>query len=476
MNILVVDDDPLSREAVADFLREQLGHNVTELEHPEETVQTIREANVSLVLTDIRMPGQSGLKVLERIKSDTKVRHVDVVLITGYADLNSSVQALRKGAFDYLQKPVNVEELADVVVRSQEHQQELETRQNNRDSARRQTPAGAKRPEQSDESYTYAEVVGVGTIGFFSPRMKAVAAMAETLHGDRQAAVLIQGETGTGKEIIARLVHYGPGESGRPFVAVNCSAVSASLFESELFGYEEGAFTGARRSGMPGKLEMADGGTIFLDEIGDLPPDMQPKLLRALQEREVYRIGGSQPTKLDIRVICATNRDLEQEMKAGRFREDLFYRINVGRIAIPPLRERREEVVPLAQLFLIHYATRKGKHFQFINSEARKALREHDWPGNVRELKNVIERATLLYDADYLGSEHLGVLSGNKAEDPAGTPLRPGHLVLPQERLELESLEREIVQKAMEMFDGNKTRVAEYLGITRSALRSRLKE
>jgi two-component system response regulator AtoC len=321
----------------------------------------------------------------------------------------------------------------------------------------------------------YENVAGIGRVMIVSAGMQTVVGLAKLLHGDRSVPVIIDGETGTGKEIIARMIHYGEkAQSPAPFITVNCSAITPTLFESELFGYEEGSFTDARKRGMKGKFELSQGGTLFLDEIGDLPLDMQPKLLRALEERKIYRIGGAKEIELDVRIICATNRDLEKMVQEGSFRRDLFFRLNIGRIHIPPLRERREAITPLALLFLDRFSREKSKAFKFIHKEAAKILQDHEWRGNVRELQNTIERVVLLYNDEEVRSEHLTFLTCGEAPDPSASQIKPGHLILPPDHLDLKELEGEIVRKALRMFNGNKSRTAAYLGLSRSALRSRL--
>jgi two-component system, NtrC family, response regulator AtoC len=324
--------------------------------------------------------------------------------------------------------------------------------------------------------------VGVGNIGIFSNKMREIRDLSEKLHNDRTLPVLIEGETGTGKEVAARMIHYGHGDVTAPFVSINCTAIPPNLFETELFGYEEGAFTDAKKKGAMGKFELAQGGTIFLDEIGDLPLDIQPKLLRVLEERAIYRVGGLKKIELDIRVICATNQNLFQKVKQGKFREDLFYRLNVAYIRIPPLRERKEAIAPLAQLFLTQFAEKKNRQFRYLHTDAVKILEDCPWPGNIRELQNTIERVVLLYDDIEVRPEHLRFLTdmnGDLLSDASqcdGNVLQPGKIKLPPDKLDLKELEDEIVRKTLEKFDGNKTRTAEYLGLTRSALRSKLKE
>jgi len=315
-------------------------------------------------------------------------------------------------------------------------------------------------------------------IGIFSDKTREIQEIAIKFHEDRHLPVLIEGETGTGKEIVAHMIHYGKnGDIHTPFIPINCTAISQGLFESELFGYEEGAFTGAKRKGAFGKLELAQKGTLFLDEIGDLPLDVQPKLLRVLEEREFFRVGGLKKIKLDIRVICASNRVLEKRVDEGAFRQDLYYRLNVGHIRIPPLRERREEIIPLARMFLEAVARQKGKPVRHLNPEAALILKNYDWPGNIRELQNVIERIVLLNSSPYVLPQHLDCLvpRAGQRRSPENCVLQPGHIFLPPDKLDLARLEAEIVQKALKKFNNNKTRTAAYLGITRSALRSKLK-
>jgi len=303
-----------------------------------------------------------------------------------------------------------------------------------------------------------------------------VVKMSEQFHEDRTVPVLIEGETGTGKEVMARLVHFGQNSDIlQPLVTINCSAISPTLFESELFGYDEGAFTGARKEGKLGKLEMAQGGTLFLDEIGEMPLEMQPKLLRVLQQKEMYRVGGNIPVKLDVRVIFATNRNLKEMVAEKSFRSDLYYRLNTGRLYIPPLRERKEAILSFSQVFLDQYSKKRGRSFRFISKDAKKILMEYDWPGNIRELKNSIERATLLFDDLELKPEHLRFLQSNDKEfESSEQAIVPGRIVLPENELHIEQLELEIVRKALKKFDNNKSKTADYLGITRSALRSRM--
>ena len=319
----------------------------------------------------------------------------------------------------------------------------------------------------------FSDVVGIGNIGVFSNSLTELMNMSLKLHGDRAIPALIEGETGTGKEIIARKIHYGEGNTNKPFITINCSSISATLFESELFGYDEGSFTGAKKQGHIGKLEAAQGGTIFLDEIGDMPLDLQPKLLRAIEYGEIYRVGSNKKIKLDIRVICASNQNILDLCKRWLFRSDLYYRLSVAKLYIPPLRERIEEILPLAQMFLTRYASAKNKKFNSFAKDTIQLLLTYSWPGNVRELENAIERVVLMNDDYEVKSEFLYFLEDETMYN-TGNVLRLGKIVLPNEPININEIEKEIVAKAMKKFNNNKSKVAEYLGITRSALRSRM--
>lgn len=483
MRILLIDDEELSLKALTGFLTHQLGHDVTDCTDSGEALKLYKAEPYPLVISDIRMPGIDGIELSRFIKKTPQSRFTDIVLITGYGNMDSAVEALRAGAYDYMLKPIDVEELASVVSRVEEHlsllKENVDLKQNFEKEVSQATSEVREKYERIKSAYS--KIVGIGDIGIFSEKMRQVRDLTEKLHNDRTLPVLIEGETGTGKEVVARMVHYGQGDVTTPFISINCSAIPANLFETELFGYEEGAFTDAKKKGAIGKFQLAQGGTIFLDEIGDLPLDIQPKLLRVLEERAIYRVGGLKKFELDIRVICATNSDLLQRVKEGRFREDLYYRLNVAYLQVPPLRERSEAIAPLAQLFLNRFAEKKNRRFRFLHRDAVKLLEEYQWPGNIRELQNTIERAVLLYDDIEIRPEHLRFLTSRNGNDTArmrvisGTLIQPGNLQLPEGELNLKDLEEEIVRKALEKFDGNKTRVAEYLGLTRSALRSKIK-
>lgn len=477
MKILIVDDDISSGSAVAEFIKEQLGYQIHLCHSGAEAILSLGNEDFQLVISDMRMPGISGLDLLKRIKQLPNGKGIEVVIMTGFGDMETSIEALRGGAYDYLLKPVNIEELAIIIERVAENFRLKEENKDLKENFQKEISLVKKEEADRIQYYetTIREITSVGKIGVFSEVMRGVVRMAEQFHEDRSVPVLIEGETGTGKEVMARLVHFGKNSDIlQPFISINCSAISPTLFESELFGYEGGAFTGALKEGKPGKLELAQGGTLFLDEIGEMPLDMQPKLLRVLQQKEMFRVGGSKPITLDVRVIFATNRNLKQMVAEKTFRSDLYYRLNTGRLYIPPLRERKEAILSFSQIFLDQYSKKRGRKFRFISKEAKKLLQEYDWPGNIRELKNAIERATLLFNDLELKPEHLRFLHADENEQVTEQPIVPGRIVLPEDELNLEQVELEIVRKALKKFDQNKSKTAEYLRITRSALRSRM--
>ena len=477
MKVLVVEDDQLSREAIVEFLIDDLELDVTDAGDGTSALELLKQEKYELVISDIKMPGMSGLELLKHVKTDYP--GVDVILMTGYSEITHSIEALRLGAADYLLKPVNISELSLTVSKLQERYRLINENKDLKASVRqmgKEVNASSQRIQALQN--TIRKIQESGKMAVFSMHMKKVVELSLKFHDNRDIPVLIQGETGTGKEMVARLIHFGEGlESPEPFVPVNCAAISEQLFESELFGYEPGAFTGARSGGYVGKMEQAQGGTLFMDEIGELPLEMQVKLLRVIQQRELYRVGGSRLIKLDVRFVFATNRNLKELIDHGTFRPDLFYRIETGNIWLKPLREKTEEILPLAQYFLEHYSQRRKRAFKFISKPAGSILEKYDWPGNVRELKNAIERVVLLFDDEQLQPWHLSHLedASKPPEKVEGIPICPGEVVLPKESFSIEELEIEIVSKAMKRFNGSKTKVAEYLDISRSALRSRLR-
>ncbi len=456
MNILLVDDEQDCRAVIADFLR-SLGHRIMECSDGQEALALCQCNDFDLVLSDINTPKISGVELLGRIRSAPARKKAEVVLFTGRGAMESAIRALRAGAWDYLPKPLDMEELAETIKRLAKSREVNE--------------------KSGDVRSVYLHVADYGHIGIFNESMRNAFRQALKFHKDRDMPVLIQGETGTGKEVIARLIHHGNIGSEAPFVDINCAALTPNLFESELFGYEAGAYTGGLTRGNKGKIDLASAGTLFLDEIGEMSIGLQAKLLRVVQEKEYYRVGGLQKVKTDARLICATNLDLEQKLEQGLFRKDLFYRLNVGRIFLSPLREIKEAIVPLAQMFLLELARKKGKRFHIIGKGAASLLRAYLWPGNIRELKNVIEWAVFNHDDEMLRPEHLGIIKHAtvKHRYVDKSALSMEKFVMPETGFPLDEFSDEVVTRALEMHNGNKTKAALYLGISRRSLYCRLK-
>ncbi len=473
--ILLVDDDEISRSVFARVLTEFTASEVVECENGLDAKARFEQEQFPIVISDIRMPGLDGLGLLREIRSHPNGQDTQVILITGFADLETALSALREGATEMLTKPIPITDLLQVVERTVRQWEALKSRKR-----RQQISSEVTIPVEMTERQVRSTIklADKTIIGVFSRKFRTIIDTAMRYYEDRNIPVLIEGETGTGKEILAKVVHYGDDDDTRkPFVPVNCAAISASLFESELFGYVGGAFTGALPKGASGKMEAATGGTLFLDEVGEIPMPMQAKLLRALQERSIYRVGGTNRIPLDIRIIAATNRDLEKQVQDGGFRSDLYYRLAVGRIDLPPLREQKSSIPALAQLFLAEFALEKQRDFRFISRDAVRMLEQYEWPGNVRQLRNLIEHAVLLYNAVELDSSHLTELDhrmvGNAdCSGGSGRELQVGSVQLPSEGFDLDEFTYEIVRKALDKFDGNQLQTAKYLGLSRGRLRT----
>jgi DNA-binding NtrC family response regulator len=440
--ILVVDDEPTQLELVGGFLRRQ-GFEVVEAASGRAAVARLKEEPFDLVLTDQRMPDLSGLDVLEAVRAASP--DTAVVIMTAYGTIVTAVSAVKAGAADYLAKPLNLDELLHRIHQIQDRRRLLtENRELRAALAERHRVEGI-----------------IGESGAMQEVLSVVRRVAPS-----DATVLIRGESGTGKELIAKAIHYASPRAARALVKVNCAALAESLLEAELFGHEKGAFTGAVAA-RKGRFELADGGSLFLDEIGDLPPHLQVKLLRVLQEREFERVGSSRPIKVDVRLLAATHRNLEALVREGRFRDDLYYRINVVTIQLPPLRERREDLLLLVDHFLRAFSDKNGKGIRGLTREARAALLRYDYPGNVRELENLIERAVVLTRDDVIGLTDLPLtLDAQAAEAESGTGLVAA----------VEGLERRMIREALAKAEGIQTRAAELLGIGERVLRYKLKK
>lgn len=440
--ILLVEDEEKLRRALELHLR-SMGFEVTVAPNAEEALSAIDRSD--LILTDLRLPGMDGVELLSRVRLTNSVS--PVILMTAYGTVESAVEAMRKGASDFLTKPFSLDHLSSVVERALEMRA---LRDENR-----------KLREELGKRYDMEHIIGR------SAPMQEVFQLVMRV-AQAKSTVLIAGESGVGKDLIARAIHFHSPRRDRPFVKINCTAIPENLMESELFGYEKGAFTGAATA-KPGKFEDANTGTVFLDEIGDVTPAVQVKLLRVLQEREFERLGSNKTIGIDVRVIAATNQDLRAALEQGTFREDLFYRLNVVPINMPPLRKRKEDIPYLAEYFLAKFAKESGRHIESLGAEALQLLESHYWPGNVRELENVIERAVVLSRGNVLTASDIRI------DDVRKGPMAADDLFLPP-GMTLDEYEKWLVTEALRRSKGNKSQAARLLGITRNAFRYRLSQ
>jgi two-component system NtrC family response regulator len=446
LNILVVEDGQSQREMLRDFLVRE-GHTVAEAENGDTAIQSVLKGHFDMILLDYKMPGMDGMQVLKEVKKINP--EIDVIIITAYGTIETAVEAMKEGAIDYITKPVEFDDLLIHVDRISERRTLI--RENE-----------ILRNELKEKGVTMDKII------YQSPKMNVLINMANRIAVSR-ATVLIKGESGTGKELLAKLIHNLSPRSAKLISVVNCSALPESLLESELFGHEKGAFTGATARRI-GRFEEADGGTLFLDEIGDISASVQVKLLRFLQEREFQRVGGNQTIHSDVRIISATNSDLESKVKEGTFREDLFYRLNVVVMDIPPLRERKEDVPLLIDHFLKRFAAENGKNVTGITSEARDLLLKYDYPGNVRELENIIERAVVISRNAVISIDDLPFDEERIYPEYTG---KKGEGLL---RGSIEEMERRLILEAMEKSGHHQTKAAEILGISERMLRYKLKK
>lgn len=437
--LLVVDDERNILRVISATLKKE-GYEVEVARTGEEALDKFSANHADLVVTDFKLPGMSGVDLLSSIKSITP--DVPVIMLTAYGTIERVVEAMKRGAFNYLTKPVNPDELVAVVKEAMEKYRLI--REN------------LALKNQLKERYSFNNIIGK------SQAMQEVFNLIEGV-SKSNANVLVTGECGTGKELAARAIHYASLRSNRPFIPIDCAAIPEELLESELFGHEKGAFTGAHDRKV-GQVELANGGTLFLDEVGDLYKSLQKKLLRFLQEREILRVGGKDRIKVDVRIIAATNKNLRDEVDNGRFREDLFYRLNVIGIHIPPLREREDDIPLLANHFLEKFNRRNNKSIKGFSSDVIDIFLEHRWPGNVREIENAIERAVVLCPIDTITLNYL-----------------PGHLKQLKEKedacdeFNLTEVEKRLLLRALKKTSWNQTKAAEILGITRRQLRTKMK-
>ena len=440
--LLIIDDEKNIREGLAaNFELED--YNVKTAATGEEGLALIEKGDIDLVITDLRMPGISGEQVLAKVSSETP--GIPVIILTGHGSIDSAVDAMRHGAYDFLTKPLNLDQLSLIVKRALE--------------GREMSLQHQQLKKELESSNALRGMIGT------SPAMQKVQELIKKVANTR-ANVLITGESGVGKELVANAIHNLSSRKDKSFIKVHCAALSETLLESELFGHEKGAFTGADKM-QKGRFELAHGGTIFLDEIGEINQNVQIKILRVLQEKKFERVGGEQTIEVDVRIVAATNRNLEEEVKAGRFREDLYYRLNVIHIQVPPLRERKEDIPLLISSFLQEFNQENGKSIKSVDKRAKTALFNYSWPGNIRELRNCMEAAVVMCNGEEITQEDLPptISSSSSGEN----------IAIPQ-GLTLDEAEKIIIQETLLANSNNKTRTAEILGIGRKTLQRKLAE
>ncbi len=442
-NLLVVEDDPLQRKLIKENLQQE-GYSVSEASSSKEALSIIAEQAVDIAVVDYKLNGETGIDVIQKMLDKNPL--ITPIMVTAFGNVENAVEALKKGAYDYIVKPIDFKNFLLVIERALERQK--------------------LKKEISLLQSTLEEKFSPENFIFSSSEMNEVAHLTSKAAGS-EATVLITGETGTGKDIVAKTTHFSSRRKKGPYLTVNIPSLPETLIESELFGSEKGAFTGAHERKI-GKFEAASGGTLLLDEIGDLPLQVQVKLLRFLQEKEFYRLGSSKPTKSDVRIIAATNRDLEKLMKEEKFRQDLYYRLNVIQIHVPPLRKRKADIPPLVDHFIRKFGKKEGKHIEGISAEAMNLLVQYSFPGNIRELENVIERAVVFCEGNHITSPDLPVFLKKKKEED----LISSELSLTDKVQRLEIIE---IENALRENNGIKSRAARSLGITERMLGYKMK-
>ena len=444
--ILIVDDEDAQRSILKGYL-EKKGYKIFSASSGTEGIKVVQQNLIDIVLSDFKMPDKTGLEVLEEVKKINP--EISFVILTAYGTIENAVKAMRLGAFDYISKPVDLDELDLMLERIIEHKNlksEIQLLKN-----------------QLKEKFKIDSIISN------SPKMEEVLSLASRA-ADSKATILIYGESGTGKEVLAKSIHYVSSRKEKPFIAVNVPALPETLLESELFGHEKGAFTGAEKT-KKGRFELAESGTIFLDEIGDIPINLQVKLLRVLQEHQIERLGSTESINIDVRIIAATHQNLEDKIKDGTFREDLFYRLNIVSLHIPPLRERKEDVLPFIDYFIEKYASENNKPKLSLSKEAVDAIIKYNFPGNVRELENIIERAVVLCRTDVITLNDLpNVVKGFKAEKEI---LVNDELTLVEQ---VEELEKKLIYDALSKADGNQSQAGRMLGLTERNLRYKMQK
>ena len=448
--ILVVDDEPILRDSLEIALKTS-GYEVLTARTGEEGLERFKKENPDLILLDHWLPGINGDEVLRRIKEEDP--EIPIIIMTAQGSIEMAVNLMKMGAFDFLVKPFELDQVEDLIKKGLERvrlKKEVEWLR-----------------AQYQEKFRSGGMIGV------SQKMKEALGLAEKVAQGSETTVLIEGETGTGKELLAEYIHFLSPRSSFPFIPINCGAIPKDLFESELFGYERGAFTGALEKGKMGKVEAAEKGTLFLDEVGELFSSAQVKVLRVLEEKEYFKVGGVDQRKADVRIIAATNKDLESEVKKGNFRDDLYFRLNVVKLHIPPLRERKEDILPLFRFFVHRFNEQFKKSFVQISEEAEERILSYPWLGNVREIRNTAERILLLEKGDTVLGKHLSFLTGKEEPSEETARFKP---FIPPEGIILDKVEKEYILEALRIKKGNKSEAAKMLGISRSALIYRMQK
>ena len=444
--ILIIDDEAAQRDVLTGYLKKK-GYKILSASSGNEGIETANSNLVDIIFSDYKMPDITGLEVLEQVKKINP--EITFVIVTAYGTVENAVKAMRLGAYDYLSKPIDLDELDLMIGRI------IENKNLKSENELLKT--------QLQEKHKISSIISQ------SSKMEEVLSIASRV-ADSKASVLITGENGTGKEVLAKSIHYLSGRKDKPFVAINIPALSENLLESELFGHEKGSFTGADKM-KKGRFELADGGTLFLDEVGDIPPATQVKLLRVLQEHKFERVGGTEMIESDARIIAATNQDLEKKIKEGTFREDLFYRLNVVSINIPALRERKDDILPLVENFLEKYSKENSRKDLEFSKEAIDLLMKYNFPGNVRELENIVERAVVLTRGSVITVDDLPMNIKGFKEEKSLTPSGEGTLTE-----QVETLEKKLIFDALQKSEGNQTKAGKMLGLTERNLRYKLKK
>ncbi|WP_310601137.1 sigma-54 dependent transcriptional regulator [Desulfobulbus sp.] len=450
--ILIVDDDRLLQNSLLAILSEKYDPMIAG--SGEEALRVLQKTAIDLILLDIRLPGIDGIETLHQIKK--LGTESPIIMMTAYEDVKTVIHSMKEGASDYLVKPLEIEMFELVIEKALENLR--------------------LKKEVQELRRVYLKEFKLEHVVSESEGIRAVFEFADKVARSYDTTVLIEGGSGVGKEVVARMIHHRSSRYDKPFVGINCGAISKELLESELFGYEKGAFTGGLQEGKKGKIEMADSGTLLLDEVSELHPAAQVNLLRFLEEREFYPVGGTRKKKVDVRVIAATNKSLATQVQEGTFREDLYYRLNVARVYVPPLVERKADIVPLTELFMNRFNEKFMKNFRGISPEARKMLVQYPWRGNIRELKNAVERVVLMEDGEQIEAAHLAFLAFPYHGGQGGQPPKVPDLRLPPEGIQLDDVIKDLIVQALAMSGANKTQAAKLLGISRPTLIYRIEK